>query len=72
MINFLFTIGIIILFFKVLRLALRAAWGLTKVALFVFAFPAILVGLFVTGLVVIAIPLLLIGLLVSFIAPVVV
>lgn len=72
MLGFLFTIGIIVLVVKIAKFALKAAWGLTKVVLFVIAFPAIVVAMFVAGLFVLAIPILIIALIASFVIPAIV
>ena len=64
-----FIIGILVLMGKVGWIAVKAAWGLLKVLLFILFLPAILVVLFVVGLVKLAIPLLVIALLAAFIVP---
>ena len=66
-----FIIGILVLMGKVGWIAVKAAWGLLKVLLFILFLPAILVVLFVVGLVKLAIPLLVIALLAAFIVPLV-
>ena len=65
----LFVIGIIVLAVKLICFACKAAWGITKVILFVVFLPALLVVLFVAGLVYLALPLLAIALLAAFIRP---
>lgn len=62
----LFVIGIIVLTAKLVHLAFKAAWGITKVVLFVIGVPVLLIVLFVAGLVSLAIPLLVLALLVAF------
>lgn len=65
MITLLFAIGIIYLCIKFGLFAFRAAWGITKIVIWVIAFPLVLVGLFVAGIVYLAIPLLVVGIIVS-------
>ena len=66
----LFVIGILVFTGKLIHFALKAAWGITKGALFVIGIPALLTVLFVGGLVSLAIPLLLLALLTAFLWPV--
>ena len=66
----LFVIGILVFTGKLIHLARKAAWGITKGALFVIGIPALLTVLFVGGLVSLAIPLLLLALLTAFLWPV--
>ena len=66
----LFVIGILVFTGKLIHFALKAAWGITKSALFVIGIPALLTVLFVGGLVSLAIPLLLLALLTAFLWPV--
>ena len=66
----LFVIGIIVFTMKLVHLALKAAWGITKGVLFVIGIPALLIVLFVAGLVSLAIPLLILALLAAFLWPV--
>ena len=66
----LFIIGIIVFTIKLVCFAFKAAWGITKGALFVIGIPALLTVLFVGGLVSLAIPLLLLALLTAFLWPV--
>ena len=62
----LFVIGILVFTGKLIHFALKAAWGITKSALFVIGIPALLTVLFVGGLVSLAIPLLLLALLTAY------
>ena len=65
----LFVIGIIVFTVKLVHFAFKAAWGITKGALFVIGIPALLIVLFAAGLVALAIPLLLLALLAVFLRP---
>lgn len=66
----LFIIGILVFTVKLVLLAFKAAWGITKGVLFVVGIPALLVTLFIAGLVSLAVPLLILALLAAFLAPV--
>lgn len=66
----LFVIGIMVFALKLVHLACKAAWGITKGVLFVIGIPALLLVLFVAGLAVLAVPLLLLALLAVFLWPV--
>lgn len=66
----LFVILTLLLAFKIIHFAVKAAWGLTKGILFGIGFPILLLVLFVTGLVTLAIPLLVLGLLGAFLWPI--
>ena len=65
----LMTIGIIVLTLKLIMLAFKAAWGITKPIIFVAFLPVILVVLLIAGLASVAGPLLVIGLLAAFLLP---
>ncbi|MGN1025779.1 MAG: hypothetical protein ACI4P4_05165 [Faecousia sp.] len=66
----LFVIGIIVLTAKIVHLACKAAWGITKGILFVIGIPVFLIVLFVAGMVSLAVPLLVLALLAAFFLPV--
>ena len=66
----LFVIGIIVFTVKLVHVAFKAAWGITKGILFVVGIPALLIVLFVAGLAVLAVPLLFLALLAAFLWPV--
>lgn len=66
----LFVIGIMVFTIKLVHFAFKAAWGITKVVLFVLGIPALLIALFITGLVFLAIPLLILALLAVFLWPI--
>ena len=66
----LFVIGMVVFTVKLILFAMKAAWGITKVILFVIGMPVLLTVLFVAGLVSLAIPLLIIALLAAFLWPV--
>ena len=66
----LFVIGILVFTAKLVHLAVKAAWGITKGVLFVIGIPALLIVLFAVGLAALAIPLLPLALLTAFFWPV--
>lgn len=66
----LLIIGILALTIKMIWLAIKFSWGITKAVLFVIALPIVLIGLAISGIVVLAIPLLLIFLAGAFLIPV--
>ena len=68
MLTLLFVILLVSVFFKMISLAIRLAWGILRVFFTVIFFPLIMIGLFCVGLVKLAIPILLIVGLVSLIA----
>ncbi|MDD7719399.1 MAG: hypothetical protein PUJ11_07885 [Eubacteriaceae bacterium] len=65
----LMTIGIIVLSIKLIIIAFKAAWGITKAVLFVAFLPLILIGMLVAGLAALAAPVLIIGLIGAFLIP---
>lgn len=69
MITMLISIGIFVLAFKLILLAIKAAWGITKAVVFVAFLPLILIGMLIAGLASLAAPILIIGLLAAFIIP---
>lgn len=68
MITLLFCILMFTVFGKLALLAIRAAWGISKVIVCLVFAPLFLIVLLISGLVYIALPLLLIGAVVSFAA----
>ena len=60
-------IGILILSVKLIVLACKATWGITKALLFIIGLPVILIGLLIAGFISLAVPLLLITLITVFI-----
>lgn len=62
----LFGIGLLALTVKLLVLALKLAWGLTKAFFYVLGLPLILLGLVLAGLMYLALPLLGICLIAAF------
>ena len=68
MITLLFCILMFTVFGKLALLAIRAAWGISKVLFCLVFAPLFLIILLISGLVYIALPLLVIGALVSFVA----
>ena len=65
----LFAIGILIFAWKLARLAIRAAWGITKGIVYVIGIPVLLIGLFAAGLATLAVVLLVLALLAAFLWP---
>ncbi len=65
MLAFLFFICMILVFGRMIGLAIRMAWGITKVLFTIVFLPLILIGLLLGGLLYIAFPLLIIIALVS-------
>ena len=61
MITLIFSILLITLVFKLVLLALKATWGITKIIFGVILFPAVLIVLAVSGLMVLAFPILIIA-----------
>ena len=61
MITLIFTFLLIAFIGKIAMLAIRAAWGLTKVLFTIVLFPLVLVGMALSGFVVLAIIALIIG-----------
>lgn len=61
MLNLIFLIIMFLVFGKIFTLALKGAWGLTKILFTLIFFPIIIIGLGLSGLIVVALPLLLIG-----------
>ncbi|MDE7232936.1 MAG: hypothetical protein K2N37_07690 [Lachnospiraceae bacterium] len=68
MITLLFCILMFTVFGKLALVAIRAAWGISKVIFCLVLAPLFLIVLLISGLVYIALPLLLIGAVVSFAA----
>ena len=60
MLTLIFIICILAVFGKIAGLALRGAWGLTKILFGLVFFPIILIGMVFSGLIVIALPALII------------
>ena len=60
MFTLLFFVFFFIIFGKILSFALRAAWSITKIMIYLIFLPVILVGLVFDGLISIAFPVLLI------------
>ena len=60
MLTFIFTILMLVVFGKLLICAIKAAWGITKILLYIVFLPLILIGLAVAGLIYVAIPVLIV------------
>lgn len=60
MLTLIFVILLFVIFGKILGLAVKAAWGISKIVCTVVLLPLILVGLVLKGLIEIALPVLLI------------
>ena len=69
MLEILFTVLVLLFVFRVIRIAVRATWGLFKVLLFIVFFPGLLISLAFAGMVVLAIGILLIGGTVALLTP---
>lgn len=68
MLSLLFSIGIIILVFKLVAFSLKASLSLAMAILCVAGLPFILIALFIYGLVYLSVPLLLVALLIMFLS----
>lgn len=68
----LFVVLMILVFGKLIIWAIKAAWGITKVLVTLFLFPAILIGLVFGGAIYLALILLVVGGLITFIGSAVV
>ena len=64
-------IGVLVFAVKIVFLAIKAAWSITKGILLAVGIPVMLVALFAAGLAVLALPLLVIALLAVFLLPIV-
>ena len=60
MLSMLFAIIMIIVFGKLLIVAMKAAWGITRVLFTIVLLPLVLIGLVLGGLLYIALPVLLV------------
>ena len=61
----LFTIAMIVVFFKIMIFGIKACWGISKFFLCLLLLPIMLIGLAIAGLVMVAFPILaIIGLIV--------
>ena len=69
MLEILFAVLVLLFLFRVIRIAVRAAWGLFKVLLFIVVFPGLLISLAFAGMVILAIGILLIGGTVALLTP---
>ncbi|MBO6014736.1 MAG: hypothetical protein J6P48_04630 [Oscillospiraceae bacterium] len=61
MLQVIFSVLLLLFLFRVIRLAVRAAWGLLKVLVFVVLFPGVMLVLAGAGLFILALPALVIG-----------
>ena len=61
MLEIIFAVLVLLFVFRVIRIAVRATWGLFKVLLFIVFFPGLLISLAFAGMIIFALPLLLIG-----------
>ena len=61
MLEIIFSVLVLLFVFRVIRIAVRATWGLFKVLLFIVFFPGLLISLAFAGMIILALPLLLIG-----------
>lgn len=61
MLEIIFTVLVLLFVFRVIRIAVRATWGLFKVLLVIVFFPGLLISLAFAGMIILALPLILIG-----------
>ncbi len=61
MLEIIFTVLVLLFMFRVIRIAVRASWGLLSVLLFIVFFTGLLMSLAFAGMIILALPLLLIG-----------
>lgn len=69
MLTLIFGILMLVVFGKIFTLAIRAAWGITKILFYIVFLPVVLIGLVVAGLIYIAIPVLIVIGIVALIKP---
>jgi hypothetical protein len=69
MLQIIFSILLLLFLLCVIRLAVRAAWGLMKVLVFVILFPGVMLVLAGAGLFILALPALVIGSVVAMLVP---
>ena len=67
MLSFLFTVLMIIVFGKLIGVAIRATWGIAKILVSLVFLPLILIGLVLGGLIYLALPILIVVGLISFV-----
>jgi hypothetical protein len=60
MLTALFTILLIYVVWKLIKLAILATWGIAKVIVCIVLFPIVLIGLVIGGLIYVALPLLIV------------
>lgn len=60
MLNLIFIILMIIVFGRILKIAIKAAWSISKIVCSIILLPLFLIGLLIKGLVGIAVPILII------------
>lgn len=68
MLTFIFTILMIVVFGKVIGIAIKAAWGLTKVLVTIVLLPIILIVMAISGFMALAVIALIIGGIIALIA----
>lgn len=68
MLTFIFTILMIVVFGKVIGIAIKAAWGLTKVLVTIVFLPIILIVMAISGFMALAVIALIIGGIIALIA----
>ena len=69
MLMIVFSVLLLLFMFRVIRIAVRAAWGVFKVLLFIVVFPGALISMAFAGMFIFALPLLLIGGTVALLTP---
>ena len=58
MLTLIFCVALIVVFVKLLIVAVKAAWGITKIVCAIVFLPIFLVALVMSGLIIVAIPIL--------------
>ena len=69
MLTVLFILLMIVVFGKLIALAIKATWGITKIVLGIILLPIVLIVLALSGLIVVALPILLIVGLITLLIP---
>lgn len=65
--SLIFALLMIVVFCKVLKFAIKAAWGITKIVFSLVLMPLFLVGLVLSGLIVLALPILVVLTFIAFV-----
>lgn len=65
--SIIFIILMFVVFGKLLKFAIKAAWGITKIVFSLVLLPLFLVGLVLSGLIVLALPILVVVAIIAFV-----